>query len=371
MRSNAAVSFLLLLVTLSSTVRYLPVAQQEPEINELGSGTETQDLIDIDCLNDLQLRTQPICIEKVYAAAMTSPKMWAGSHDQHLFAFSYKTNGPYLNTTEWLLPQSKGPYNLIAQKGDIWELNVTREENETLCIDRCDVGNMSYRENSNDGWHIDTAFTVAAFSDARYRLLSADVNVRQWVDGNRGERSKQLDLNRKAVETCESAASQCVDKLYVLSVISGKQPDGLNRVKGLKLRVSNGTSNITVRLPKRRGDINDKGIRAEMWEVESESLSSESQCREVESESLSSESQCREVESESLSSESQCIEFNGVKEIAFTTTAKYRYYRVQSAFVVARLNSGKFSLLAAFVDPISCTEVDRFNELQFGLYNNC
>ena len=287
-----------------------------------------------------------VCIEKLYAAAMTSPKMWAGSHDQHLFAFSYKTDRPYFNTLEWLLPQSKGHYNLIAQKGDIWELSVTKKENNEvvrLCIDPCDARKMSYRENSNDGWHIDTAFTVAAFSDARYRLLSADVNVRQWVDGDRGERSKQFDLNSDAVETCEHAASQCVDKLYVLSVISGKQPFGLNRVKGLKLRVSNGTSNMTVTLPKRHGDLNDEGIRAEMWEVESESLSSES----------------------------QCIEFNGVKEIAFTTTVKYRYYRVQSVFVVARLNSGKFSLLAAFVDPISSKAVDRFNELQFNLYNDC
>ncbi|XP_062513897.1 uncharacterized protein LOC134189595 [Corticium candelabrum] len=342
MRSNAAVSFLLKLVTLFSTVQYLPVAQRELEINNIDVGSGTPDLIKIDCPNDLQPTTQPVCIEKLYAAAMTSPKMWAGSHDQHRFAFSYKTDGPYLNTTEWLLPSSKGPYNLIAQKGNIWELNV-RQESETLCIDRCDVKNVSYRENSNDGWHIDTAFTVAAFSDARYRLLSADVNVRQWVDGDRDERSKQFDLNGDAVETCESAASQCVDKLYVLSVISGKQPFGLNRVKGLKLRVSDGTSNMTVTLPKRHGDLNDEGIRAEMWEVESKSLSSES----------------------------QCIKFNSVKEIAFTTTARHRDYQVQSVFVVARLNSGKFSLMAAFVDPISCKEVNRFNELKFGVYNNC
>lgn len=245
---------------------------------------------------------------------MTSKLLWAGSYDQHRFAASYYTHG--LSTKEWELPDRPGR-DYLESKGDLWPLSTDR----LGCIHPSDVANVSYREASDDGWNIDTAFTFAALSNGRYSLLTADAGARRWLDGNRGEYSKQFDLNRLAVEqNCRRAATRCVDKLFVFALTSGNHTSGSDSAGGHGLTVKCGRKVKHVRLGSRPGDDYLQN-KADLWVIQGESLSHRN----------------------------RCMKYGDISAVAFTARNSDNW-QVQSAFVVAQLDTGKFSLLTADVN---------------------
>ncbi len=69
-------------------------------------------------------------------------------------------------------------------KGDLWAFDLQSDFgfSDCFCYER-DVSNITLTPGGNDGWNIQTIFTILKIGND-YTILSADVNVYKSLDGN-------------------------------------------------------------------------------------------------------------------------------------------------------------------------------------------
>ncbi len=70
-------------------------------------------------------------------------------------------------------------------KGDLWAFDLQSDFgfSDCFCYER-DVSNITLTPGGTDGWNIQTIFTILKIGN-EYTVLSADVNVNKWLDGDR------------------------------------------------------------------------------------------------------------------------------------------------------------------------------------------
>lgn len=79
-------------------------------------------------------------------------------------------------------------------KGDMWTIDLTDFGFTDKCIRKRDVDRIAVVEGGTDGWLIDTIVTFLLDEDGSFSLLSSDIDVDVWIDGNSGEERKRFDL---------------------------------------------------------------------------------------------------------------------------------------------------------------------------------
>ena len=79
-------------------------------------------------------------------------------------------------------------------KGDLWELYLAQFEFTDTCIKQRDIDGVAVVEGGTDGWQIGSIATLLQDEDGSFALLSNDIGVDVWIDGNGGEETRRFDL---------------------------------------------------------------------------------------------------------------------------------------------------------------------------------
>ena len=94
---------------------------------------------------------------------------------------------------EIFLPDLAGD-EFVANKGDLWRINLSDFGFTDTCITKGDVQRITLVEGGNDGWLIDSVVTFLRTEDS-FTLLSSDIDVSRWIDGNGGSELERFNLS--------------------------------------------------------------------------------------------------------------------------------------------------------------------------------
>ena len=78
-------------------------------------------------------------------------------------------------------------------KGDLWRVDISNFKFTDTCVTKGDVSKITLEETGNDGWLVDSIVTFLR-SDGAFILLSVDIDVNRWIDGNGGTELEQFSL---------------------------------------------------------------------------------------------------------------------------------------------------------------------------------
>ena len=131
------------------------------------------------------------CISEVYVMGFTGDKHSAGSSDSP-YLFLDLTNH---ESGSALFPDNTGN-DMERNKGDFWRIPISAFGFSKACILKDDIDNVFVQEGGNDGWYISSIFTAVA-AGSQYKLLSVDVDVDRWIDGNGSESETHLTLTKR------------------------------------------------------------------------------------------------------------------------------------------------------------------------------
>ena len=92
-------------------------------------------------------------------------------------------------------PNNEGN-DMSEDKGDLWRIPISDFGFSKQCVLLEDFDMILVQEGGNDGWYISSIFTVAA-AGGGYTLLTADVDVNKWIDGNGSDSERQLILTKQ------------------------------------------------------------------------------------------------------------------------------------------------------------------------------
>ena len=130
-----------------------------------------------------------VCGTHLYVMAFTSGYSHAGSDDSPILYV-------YLNG------QKRGHYvplydragdDMYPNKGDIWKYSISSLL-DTTCISKGDIRSIAIHNGGNDGWNIESVMTVLRGSNY-YAIVSADMDIYRWIDGDGSNYERQLDLH--------------------------------------------------------------------------------------------------------------------------------------------------------------------------------
>lgn len=79
-------------------------------------------------------------------------------------------------------------------KGDLWKFNFTSFHFPDSCIKIKDIQKVYIIENSNDGWNIDSVVTLVKDSGGSVHLLTQNLDVDRWVDGDTEKTHRRYEL---------------------------------------------------------------------------------------------------------------------------------------------------------------------------------
>ena len=90
------------------------------------------------------------------------------------------------------LPEPTGN-EFASGKGDLWRIDISKFEFADTCVTKGDVSTITLKETGTDGWLVDSIVTFLRSDDA-FILLSVDIDVNRWIDGNGGTELEQFSL---------------------------------------------------------------------------------------------------------------------------------------------------------------------------------
>ena len=85
---------------------------------------------------------------------------------------------------------------MTKNKGDIWEfpLFFKNGQFEGSCVERADIKSVAVKQGGNGGWNIKSILTIVRTDSAVLQLLTVDLEVYRWIDGNSGSDRKEFLL---------------------------------------------------------------------------------------------------------------------------------------------------------------------------------
>lgn len=155
----------------------LPTARDNPEVEQPAAQL------------DRERRLASDCITHIYVFAHTSRQggMGGGTDDSHDIEFRISSGTTYKSS----LIDLPGNQATIG-KGDLWKLSLNTHFGVPLgtCIRKSDITRVAIEEDGNDGWLIDSIVTLVKKQSDDPEVLTIDLDVHQWVDGD-GNPNKQ------------------------------------------------------------------------------------------------------------------------------------------------------------------------------------
>ena len=91
-------------------------------------------------------------------------------------------------------PNNKDVNEQTKGKGDLWEFKITKFDFKTdNCITKSDISEVTIHNGGNDGWRIESVVTIL-HGGLRFDVVTADMHVDRWIDGNNGASQQIYDL---------------------------------------------------------------------------------------------------------------------------------------------------------------------------------
>ena len=79
-------------------------------------------------------------------------------------------------------------------KGDLWKIDFSDFGFTDGCITIGEISGVSIVENGNDGWNIDSIVTLVKDDDGGVEVLTQDLDVFRWIDGDDLPQYRRFDL---------------------------------------------------------------------------------------------------------------------------------------------------------------------------------
>ncbi len=106
--------------------------------------------------------------------------------------------------------------DMLSNKGDLWKMNIS-DFSSCSCVKLGDIQRVAIVTASNDGWNIDSIVTMVTDVNGKAFILTQDLDVFRWVDGNDKPEYKRFNLTfpQRNVGTSSSNTIEC---LYIIIV---------------------------------------------------------------------------------------------------------------------------------------------------------
>ena len=82
-------------------------------------------------------------------------------------------------------------------RGDLWKIRLIWfdfPQSIETCITRSDIQDVQIVEGSNDAWLIDSIVTLVKDKNGNSEILTCDLDVSQWIDGDGTSSERRLQL---------------------------------------------------------------------------------------------------------------------------------------------------------------------------------
>ena len=96
-------------------------------------------------------------------------------------------------THKLILPDLPGGTK-VNGKGDLWKFNMSQFDFEFSCIHVDEIEEIAIEEDTIDGWILDSIVSFIGDSDGGFQLATLDMDVAQWIDGDRGATYTRYEL---------------------------------------------------------------------------------------------------------------------------------------------------------------------------------
>ena len=131
-----------------------------------------------------------LCLSTLYILAFTSGAGAAGSDSHH--SVEILANGQVRNVHMYDRPGN----DMLENKGDLWKINFGSFYFSDSCINIGDIQTVSIIESGNDGWNIDSIVTMVKDSAGGVQVLTQDLDVFRWVDGDAHHTHRRFTLTK-------------------------------------------------------------------------------------------------------------------------------------------------------------------------------
>ena len=81
--------------------------------------------------------------------------------------------------------------DMVRNKGDLWTIPISKFGFRTKCIRKGDIRKVAVEDGGNDGWNIQSIVTMGLTQGNEYLLLSVNMDVNHWIDGDGNSVSQQ------------------------------------------------------------------------------------------------------------------------------------------------------------------------------------
>ena len=95
------------------------------------------------------------------------------------------------------LPNRPGD-DMYPNKGDLWKLDIESFHFSKFCITKEDIRGVTIEQGGNDGWNIESIMTVLhsqTWLQQPYEMITANMHVNRWIDGNGPASQRKYELN--------------------------------------------------------------------------------------------------------------------------------------------------------------------------------
>ena len=122
--------------------------------------------------------------------AFTSNLKNAGS-DHSPFLTLILKNG---ETKRVLLYDLPGGNDMFPSKGDLWTFKIDSFKFKQLCIRKKNIAKVTISQGGKDGWNIESVTTVLRSAQDDFTVVTADMGVKRWIDGDDKPEHRSFDL---------------------------------------------------------------------------------------------------------------------------------------------------------------------------------
>ena len=120
------------------------------------------------------------CATELYVMAFTSTLAYAGTDDLPSLFVKLMTG----EEKSLAFYNHVGVDDLTKGKGDLWKFQITNFNFITdTCITKSDITGVTIHNGGDNGWNIESVVTVL-HGGLSFDLLTANMNVNRWIDGN-------------------------------------------------------------------------------------------------------------------------------------------------------------------------------------------
>ena len=129
-----------------------------------------------------------LCLTVLYIMAFTSGLENAESDTRH--TVEIQASG---EVQQQQLHDRPGD-DYTSNKGDLWKMNISTFGFRDVCITLSEIQRVSIVASGNDGWNIDSIVTLIKDSAGGIQILSQDLDVNRWIDGDSVDSHKRFNL---------------------------------------------------------------------------------------------------------------------------------------------------------------------------------